>query len=488
LPSVLQFRVLSDDQCQALYLAAEQCLQRVGVHVYNAEARDLLASAGAEMHGTIVRVPPSIIRDTLDTAPHAFSIWHRDQQRSMPVEADQVNFGPGLTNTDFVDPFTGERRRTRQGDPALTARVCDALENIDYVMGLGLIDDVDPQLAPVYEFAELIANTTKPILAWAYSTENLSTIYEMALAVAGSEETLRRRPTFGFFATFQSPLVNTDEDLANILWAAERGIPVIYLGGPTVGLSSPMTGASSLVIALATALSGLAILQLKHPGAPIALGGTLCPADLRTSRMSYGAPESSLYGAAFADLCRYLRVPFMGTAGASESKLLDSQAAIESAIQLVLATLSGSPLVHDLGFLDGGELGSLTMLVIMDEIIAMIKRFMRGVAVTAETIMPDLLEEVGPGGHFIAEPRSAKLCRQEVWVPKLMDRNDRFTWQLLGASSMEDRARHRLQELLAVHRPEPLGEAATLRISTLLAEAAQRSAADQSSMAAGWAA
>ena len=64
-------------------------------------------------------------------------------------------------------------------------------------MSLGLIDDVTPQLAPVYEFAEMMANTGKPVLPWAYTTENVADIYQMALAVAGSEQALRERPIHG---------------------------------------------------------------------------------------------------------------------------------------------------------------------------------------------------------------------------------------------------------------------------------------------------
>ncbi len=169
----LTFQVLALKQRQELFQAALQCLQEIGVQVNNAEARTLLAQAGAEIDENIARIPPDVIKQALATTPSSFKIWGRRQDRSMTVSMDQVNFGPGLTNTDFVDPTSGDRQRTRRGDPATTARVCDALINIDYVMGLGLIDDVTPNLAPVYEFAELVGNTTKPILIWAYNRENL---------------------------------------------------------------------------------------------------------------------------------------------------------------------------------------------------------------------------------------------------------------------------------------------------------------------------
>jgi len=466
----LKFQVLAPAQCHELYQAALQCLHEIGVQINNDEARTLLAQAGANIKGNIARIPTDIIKQALETTPSSFTIWGREQDHPMTVAMDQVNFGPGLTNTDFIDPISGERRRTRRGDPTTTARVCDALSNIDYVMGLGLIDEVTAELAPVYEFAELVGNTTKPILIWAYSKENLDAIYSIANAVVGDEQALRRRPIFGLFSTYQSPLVNTDEDVGNLLWAVEHDIPAIYLGGPIVGLTSPMTGASTLTLALATALSGLAIAQLKRPRAAVAVGGAPCPADLRTSRMAYGAPEMSLYTAAFADLCRYLKIPCMGTAGVSESKLLDAQAAIESSTQLLFSTLSGTPLVHDLGFLDGAELGSLVHLVILDEVVSLIRRMMRGVTVNADTIMFDLIEKVGPGGHFMRERRSASLCRQEVWVPTLMDREHHSIWLQQGGLSLEQRAQQRLLHILNTHQPESLRPEIVQRIDDLLVE------------------
>ncbi len=466
-----QFRVLSDAQCREIYLATLDCLNRIGVQVNNAEARALLASAGARVEGTVARIPPHIIQDALTAAPRAFTVWGRDAARAMQIAPDRVHFGPGLTNTLFVDPETGEPRPSRRGDAALTARVVDALEHIDYAMGLALIGDVTAELASVYEFAELIANTAKPIIAWAHEPANVAAMYRMAVAVAGGEAAFRERPIFALFSTYPSPLKHTDEDLANLLWAAEHDIPVVYLGGPTVGMESPFTGASGLVIHLAAVLSGLAIVQLKRRGAPMAAGVALSTMDLRTARPAYGSPEMSLYTAAAVDLSRYLGLPLMGTAGASESKVVDSQAAIESAIQILMSALSGAALVHDIGFLDCANIGSLEMLVMNDEIIGMVKRIMRGVEVNRETIMLDLIERVGPGGYFLTEERSAALSRKETWVPTLMDRKPLSMWEQAGRKDMGQRTREKLRQILSAHQPPALPPGAAEEIAAILAQA-----------------
>jgi trimethylamine--corrinoid protein Co-methyltransferase len=469
-----QFRVLTDRQCQEIFLAALECLDRVGVIVDQKEAQEILTNAGARIESNRVFIPPHIIQDTLACTPRSFTLWRRDRGRELYIAPDRVYFGPGPSCTYFYDPQVGERRKSHRGDAGLTAKVCDALENIDYVMSLSLFDDVTPILSPVYEFAEMVANSGKPVLAWAHDTNTLADIYQTAVAITGSEEELRKRPTFAYFVTYESPLRHGEQQVANMLWAAERGIPTVLLGGPTVGLESPITGASALVVYLATALSGLAVAQLKRRGVPMVIGGVVASMDLYNARPAYGSPEMNLYVAAASDLGRYLGVPFMGTAGASESKLLDSQAAAEVSIQILMSALSGAGLVHDVGFLDCADIGSLQLLVMSDEIIGLVKRILRGVEVNQQTIMLDLIEKVGPGGHFITERKSSSLCRTEIWAPKLMDRNGYSIWDQKGRKSMEKRVNERLLTILDTHQPTPLTSEATRAITTILSRAEKR--------------
>jgi len=469
-----QFQTLTEQQCQEIYLAALECLNRVGVIVNHDEARQLLSSAGARQEGGRLFIPAHIIQDALDSAPRAFSLWGRDGAHEIQIAQDRVHFGPGPTCTYFCDPQSGERRRARRGDAGMTAKVCDALDHIDYVMSLSLFGDVTPVLSPVYEFAEMTANTSKPILAWANNPETLADIYQIAVAAAGGEGALLHKPSFALFGAYESPLCHAGNVLGNLLWAAERGVPIVYLGGPTVGLESPMTGASALVIHLAAALSGLAIVQLKQRGAPMVIGSVPAAMDLRTARPAYGSPEMMLYSAAASDLARYLGIPFMGTAGASESKIIDSQAGIEISMQILMSALSGANLVHDVGFLDCADIGSLSLVVLADEVIAMVKRIMRGVEVNQETIMLDLIEKVGPGEHFLAERESVSLCRSEIWVPKHLDRDPYIIWEQKGAISMETRLNEIVKKILSTHQPAPLPPRAAEKIERILAAAERR--------------
>lgn len=469
-----QFRVLSDVQCREIYAAALECLERVGVQVHHSLACELLASHGARMEGNIVRIPAERVEQAVAATPHEFTIWGREERYAMRVCLERVHFGPGPTCTYFIDPHTGERRRARRGDAGMVARVCDALPNIDYVMGLSLFDDVTPALASVYEFAEELENTSKPILAWANTPAAFRDIYEMAAAVAGGEAALRHKPIFGYFTTYESPLRLAEGPLANLMLAAEWGIPSVCLGGPTVGLESPFSSAAALTLYLAAALAALTVVQTYLPGAPMAIGGLPSMMDLRTARPAYGSPEASLHSAAAADLARFLGVPFMGTAGASEAKQVDAQAGLEAAFQVAFSALSGAALVHDVGFLDCADIGSLSYLVLVDEMIGMAARILRGVEVSRETIMLDLIEKVGPGGTFINQAASAARCRREAWVPSVLDRQPYAVWVERGAPTAEALAAAKARHILAGHQPLPLPEGVRARVEAILLEAEAR--------------
>jgi trimethylamine---corrinoid protein Co-methyltransferase len=464
----MHFHVLDEDDCARLFHSVLHCLERTGVNVLNSQARSLLAEAGAPVDGVRVRIPAGLMQKTLSSAPSGFSLYGRDVRQHMEVTSGKVHFGPGLTSSYFIDPYSGERRFPKQEDLATAARVSDALENIDYLMGLVLPDDIPPERASVYEFAEMVTHSGKPLIAWADSISNLEDIYQISVAALGSEERLQEQPLFALFAVGLGPLVHPDIVMAKVLWCAERRIPLVYHGHGVAGVSAPVTGAGSLVVNLAGCLSGLAIAQLKHPGAPVCMGAVPAPMDPYTCRPSYGSPELNLYSAAIADVARYLRLPYMGTAGASEAKCLDLQAAIESTFQVVFSLLSGTSLPHDAGFLDCADIGSLEMLVMTDEIISMARRIMRGIEINDVTLMLDLIDRVGPGGEFISTEETAHGFRREIWRPRLMDRLPWMEWTGKGSHGMQDRIRDRIQSILSTHTPLPLPEGAIEQIQHIL--------------------
>jgi len=172
-----------------------------------------------------------------------------------------------LTIQYVYDIDTGERRPTDHEDIEKAARLCDYLPNIDFVMPMGMTAGVDPasrgmnpNLTDRYDFAAMLRNTTKPLMCSCWTVDGLSDIYEMAVAVRGSEQNFQNNPFFISFRQPVSPLRHDAEPLRAILYCADKGIPMCYASYPLMGATGPATLAGSFALSNAEFLSGL-----SHP-------------------------------------------------------------------------------------------------------------------------------------------------------------------------------------------------------------------------------
>jgi trimethylamine--corrinoid protein Co-methyltransferase len=208
-----------------------------------------------------------------------------------------------------------------------------------------------------------------------------------------------------------------------------------------------------MALANAGELVGLVLAQLKRQGAPVILsGGYNDVFDMRTMRALYQAPENHHGRAEFA---HYYGLPVFGLAGASDAKILDQQAAAEAAFSLLFEALRGVNLVHDLGYLEGGNCYSLEYLVVCDELVAYVKRLMQGLEVSEESLALDVIHEVGHQGDFLNTKHTRDHFR-ENWYPKLFDRNNFEDWTAGGSTSMCKRSNEQIGVILGGYEPQPL--------------------------------
>ncbi len=145
------------------------------------------------------------------------------------------------------------------------------------------------------------------------------------------------------------------------------------------------------------------------------------------------------------------------TAGCSDAKLFDEQAAMEAAINIATAALVGGNMIHDVGYLEQGLTSSPSMMVASNEIIDMVKRIMRGFTVTDEEIGLKVMEDVGPAGHFLEHDHTYDRFKSEIWRPQLINRQNWDNWTAAGSKSYGERAQERVLEILEAEE-EPLIE------------------------------
>jgi trimethylamine--corrinoid protein Co-methyltransferase len=278
----------------------------------------------------------------------------------------------------------------------------------------------------------------------------------MCTAVKGSEEAFAREPFMIFYSEPSSPLKHTAEALQKLMYCAKRGIPQVYTPCPIAGGTAPATLAGVLVQNLAETLGGVVLSQLVRKGSPIVVGGVLSILDMRTTILSYGAPELALLSAGATEVARHLGLPMFSTAGCTDSKCLDEQAAAEAALSILFAALSGANLIHDVGYVESAMTGSLEQLVMCDEIIAMSRHLVRGIRVDEDTLAVDAIAEAAGTGDYLALDHTVRHFRREFWFPRLMDRRRYGEWAAAGKKTMGDRVRERMREIIAGHRSPPL--------------------------------
>jgi trimethylamine--corrinoid protein Co-methyltransferase len=475
-----QFRVLSDDQIEEVFYAALDVLERVGTQVHAEEGLSLLRDAGclvsegndsARSAGDLVHIPSWLVKEALNTTPERIVVAGRDRARRIHLEKDKIYFGTGSDCLSLIDPYTDEVRRYTYQDIYDAARISDALPHIDFHMSLGLTSGVPPQTYDRHQFLAMLQGTSKPLVITAVDREGLVDQYRMACEVLGGAEEFAKTPLFVVYIEPSSPLSHSVAAVEKILAAAETGIPAIYTPCTMCGGTGPATLAGTMVQALAEYLVGVVLAQLKRKGAAVVMGGVNSAMDMQTSILSYGAPELSLVSAAMTDVARWLRVPMFSTAGCSDAKILDQQAATEAAVSIVIAALSGANLIHDVGYLESGLLGSFDMLVMSDEIIGMAKHILGGITVTPETLAVDVIERVGPGGQYLTQDHTRRHFREEFWFPTLMDRQRRRVWEVGGRKTMGDRVRAKVLDILEHHEPMPIPPEVEARLKEIIARA-----------------
>jgi trimethylamine--corrinoid protein Co-methyltransferase len=234
-----------------------------------------------------------------------------------------------------------------------------------------------------------------------------------------------------------------------------------------------VTVAGALVQANAEQLSGLLITQLIRKGAPVIGAGGILYMDMSRGLISYAAPEFMLAMTAFSEMYHHYGIPIFSFAGCSDAKVFDQQAAIEGALWMLITALGGGNLIHDVGYVESGMTASYQQLVAMNEVAGLVKRFMRGVEISEETIALDVIDQVGPGGHYLGEEHTFDHFRRN-WIPDLFDRLPRDEWENGGALTLGDRAADRVREILEHHEPAPLDEAVAGELETIIQRAEER--------------
>jgi len=445
---------LSPEDKEKIHQAVLEILSEIGMRVNHDGAMALLKGAGcAVQKDGMVKIPQELVLKSIESAPDNIAIYDREANHVMDLGGHRSYYGTGSDLIYSLESETMQRHPCVLEDVARAARVADAMPNLDFIMSFAHPSDIPAPRAYLHSFQAMAGNSVKPIVCTAESRRDLSEIWEIARILRNGEEQLKAKPYSIYYGEPVSPLQHAVESVDKLLFCAEKSMPVIYSPAPIAGSTAPMTIAGHVAQGLAECFCGLVIHQLKTSGAPFIMGMGPAVLDMATAQCSYNAPEYLLSYIAIIEMSHYYSLPNWGYAGTTDSQIPDGQATFEAGLETFIAEMAGSNLNHDVGYLDFGRTGSLDMIVVLNEVIDQVRRLYRGIPVNDVTLALDVIREVGSDGNFLVHQHTLEHLQSTQWRPALISRMGYEKWEAAGSTSLLERAKKKLHQVLHDHQP-----------------------------------
>ncbi len=453
-----KLELLSKELINKIIEEAYIILEKQGIFVENSEALGLFKEAGMKINTSNQRVfiTPELIQDCLDSTPSLIKMYDRSGEKEFIVGGDEVHFDPGSTAVTILEHDTGDQRKADTKDLIRFDRLTDLMDNIDF-QSTGIISsDVPDIISDSYRLYLGLKYCNKPIVTGTFRVEGFKPMFEMLVAIRGSEQKLSDKPLAIFDACPSPALKWSNLTTQSLIDSARAGIPSELISMGMTGATSPVTIAGTLVQHVAENLCGLIICQLAHKGAPVIFGGSPSSFDMRKGTTPMGAIETMMIDSGYTQIAKYLNLPSHAYMGLSDAKVNDNQAGLESGIGSILAALSGVNVISGPGMMDFESCQSLEKLVIDNDICGMALRLVRGIAQRDDPIATDLFHGFTADTQFLSMPHTRKWYREEHIFSDIIDRDTYDYWVSLGKKSSAERAKDKVKEILQEDIPSTL--------------------------------
>ncbi len=456
---------------------ATSILENLGVFIENPTALSLLDAAGARIDREKGRVyiPATCIQKALETAPKRIQIFNRNGKVAMDLGEDRIHFNPGSTALRVYDFRTGDARLPVTRDLVEFATLTDALPHLAAQSTAMISGDVPQEIADRYRLYIVLQYSTKPVVTGTFRTDGFRPMHEMLSLIAGGPDNVRKRPMAIFDCCPSPPLTWSNLTCQALIDCAQTGIPAELVSMPLTGATSPVTLAGAVVQHCAESLSGIVIHQLAQPGSPIIYGGSPACFDMRKGTTPMGAIETMMIDGAYAEIGKHLGIPTHAYMALSDSKPVDFQAGMETALGAMIAALSGINNISGPGMLDFESCQSLEKLALDHEICGMAKRLESGIALRDDPVAMPVLEEGLQSKDFLSLAHTLKWFREEAYLPdEVIDRGTLDEWRQRGRKDAARRASERVSRILKTHVPEPLDEKVVAALRELMQSEAKK--------------
>ncbi len=475
-------QVLPTDIIPQVIDEALQLLRSPGIKVGSLEAIDLLHSSGAivDQIDGVVQLPEEAVLNALKSVPREFSLFNGLGEPVVQYAGDQVHFNPGSSGVHMLDSETMEHRPSQTSDLIQIVQIADVLSEYDAQSTAVICHDVPEEIGDLYRLYLVLLYSEKPIVTGAFSIETSQVMFDLLNISAGNPQEAVDKPRAIFDVCPSPPLNWTKFASQNLVDLAKANIPAQIVSMPLSGAAAPITLIGSIVQHAAECLSGITIHQLANPGAPVVWGGAPAQFDMRHGTTSVGAIETTLIVNGYAQVGKFLGLPTHAYLAATDSKVIDTQAGMESGTSAILGTLSGINMISGAGMLDFLASQSLEKLVIDAEAIAIARRYTQGIQFRNSSLGLEHFEDFKFPGNFLKHKLTRQMFRKEQYMPSaVIDRGSLRAWREKGRNSTFDRAKMRVKEILSTYQRPEIPVDKERELNQLVSDVARKAGMDQ---------
>ena len=446
---------LSDAEQTLIIDEALTLLERVGMRKKDSRALVDLAAAGADVDQAsgVVRFPAALVREAVEQCPReVLMAGATPAQDVLLADGEASHFCSSGCGAFTLDEVTGERRLSTLDDLRKATGLLDALAEIDVIWTTVTANDVPLDIRELVGYYTVLTQSDKHV-SFVDCPSQVEPLLRIIDVVSRGADAFRERPRFSTVLTAAAPLQAAGPKLDFHTALAAQGVPVEVFSLPLAGATAPVTPAGSVTLAVAEFLGVATAIQTVAPGARLLFGAACSTMDMHSATMSYAAPEAGVMAAACIEVGHRLGVPVVVPGLPTEAKHAGVQAGYEKALKGLTSCAAGADiLTGGVGMLDSANLLYLPQIVIDAEIAGMIRRLLGEVEISHDTIMGDMVERVGIGGHFLAEKETRRRSHAgEHFTPAISTRASFDAWTAEGRDEVAV-ARERVAAMLAARR------------------------------------
>ena len=447
---------------EKIHQAGQQILTRTGVVFNHPQAIELFKQAGTRVEDNRVWLEWDQVAEALRQVPKGYRLHGRSSQSSVQIgspDADEPAGRPINTTAimpgggpAFIRDLSGVRRTGTLADLADLTKLSHMSPGVHVIARKSVeAQDVPVPHRHLETWRTVLTHSDKPAQSgFIGGRPEAKDLLAMLAIVHGGRERLDGYPVAQCSINVNSPLFYDTAMLDGLLTFAELGQPVLISPFVMAGISGPTTLAGTIAQQNAELLAGITLTQLLRPGAPVLYGAATSNVDLRNANPAIGSPESALSTAICAQLARYYGLPSRGGGALTDAPVPDAQSNYERMFTLLTTVLSGvNYMMQGLGILESYLTMSYEQFVIDLDLIEMVREFVGGIEISAETLALDTIDEVGPGGFFLDAAHTMRHYRDAHFFPKIGIRQPYEQWEEAGSVDALSRANARCREMLA---------------------------------------